>query len=421
MTYPEALNYIASLEQRGWRLGLDRMQEFANRAGLVNLPQKFIHVAGTNGKGSVTAYLQSLLVCHGYRTGAFFSPYVYSPRERVQFGFDYISKEDFALLTEELCEVAEGMEGTTFGGPTEFEFKTALGLLYWKRMNCEWVALETCLGGRLDATNIITPEACVITSISLDHTNILGHTVEEIAREKAGIIKPGAPVVVGRIPEPAFEAIRDKAGEMGSQIYRLDHDFGIDNGRLWGPGFEITDIQPGIPGLMQPENCAAAAMAWIAAGNETSEDLVRLSACNATIPGRFQSASWKGVDFILDGAHNPESADNLARSLESAGVPKGSLTLLTNMLTGHEMAPFYGPLREWVREVWVVPIDFPRARSVVEAAEELRRTFKTVVEYRSIRSALELLSHGGSPGRVLVTGSFYLVGEVGRAIGLGGD
>src|SRR5579885_2264045 len=137
MTYEEALAYIAGLAPRGWRLGLDRMQAFVDKIrlqdslGAAGGPQ-YIHVAGTNGKGSVTAYLQSILVCAGHRTGAFFSPFVYDPRERVQFDMEYISKGDLAKLTEELIPIAESFSETEFGGITEFEFKTALGFLYWK-------------------------------------------------------------------------------------------------------------------------------------------------------------------------------------------------------------------------------------------------------------------------------------------------
>ena len=419
MTYEEALDYIAGLQQRGWRMGLDRMQAFASSAGLMPLKPKFIHVAGTNGKGSTTAYLQSLMVCHGHSTGAFFSPYVYSPRERIQFGFDLISPSDFALMATELREIAEPMGEE---GPTEFEFKTAMGFLYWNRMNCEWVALETGLGGRLDATNIVTPEASVLTSISLDHTSILGHTLEEIAYEKAGIIKPGTPVITGQLPAEALEVIARRAVEMESRHLVFGVDFGVSEGLYWGPGYEVAGVELGIRGAMQDVNLATALCAFLTGtGAYLDADSIRAAAQNATAPGRFQRTSWKGTEFILDGAHNPESAANLARSLESAGIAKGSLTLMTNMLNGHDMEPFYGPLREWVREVWVVPIDFVRARSVVESAEALRAHFRTVLEFRSIRSALDVIAQGGSPGPVMVTGSFYLVGEVGRAIGLGGD
>jgi dihydrofolate synthase / folylpolyglutamate synthase len=210
MDYQQAQDYIASLAQRGWRLGLDRMTEFAARADLVGSlgdgdSPKFIHVAGTNGKGSVTAMLQSCLVDQGHRTGAFFSPYVVDPRERIQFGREMISKEDLAAIATKLMPIGESLSETEFGGVTEFEFKTAMGFEYWKQKECDWVALEVGLGGRLDATNIITPASSAIVSISYDHVSILGETLAEIAREKAGVIKPGRPVVVGEMPDEAFE------------------------------------------------------------------------------------------------------------------------------------------------------------------------------------------------------------------------
>ncbi|HEY0866603.1 MAG TPA: hypothetical protein VGE01_04465, partial [Fimbriimonas sp.] len=220
MTYPEALAYVSGLEPRGWRLGLDRMQAFIDRAGLsqnVGRPPgtdpagkpgaRFIHVAGTNGKGSVTAFLQSMLVEHGYRTGAFFSPYVVDPRERVQFGRSLISESDFASVVAHLKPIAESFSETEFGGITEFEFKTAVGVEYWRRKRCEWVALEVGLGGRLDATNVVHPACSAIVSIGYDHTQILGDTLEKIAFEKAGIVKPETPLVVGDVPEPARRVI----------------------------------------------------------------------------------------------------------------------------------------------------------------------------------------------------------------------
>ncbi|MBC8064854.1 MAG: bifunctional folylpolyglutamate synthase/dihydrofolate synthase, partial [Chlorobia bacterium] len=224
MTYEKALAYIASLETRGWRLGLDRMQEFANRLGLpgslgeVGGPQ-FIHVAGTNGKGSVTAYLQSMLIESGYSTGSFFSPFVYDPRERVQIGRRLIPKSIFALLTEWIRPFGESLTETKFEGVTEFEFKTAMGFQFWKEMEAEWVALEVGLGGRLDSTNIVTPRCSVIVSIGKDHTHILGDTYHQIAEEKAGIIKPGVSVIVGEMPEEALLTILKIAQERGSEAW----------------------------------------------------------------------------------------------------------------------------------------------------------------------------------------------------------
>ncbi|MCH7945095.1 MAG: bifunctional folylpolyglutamate synthase/dihydrofolate synthase, partial [Armatimonadetes bacterium] len=186
LSFDDAVARLGDLRRRGWRLGLDRMQEYVRRLGLQDkLGQpggpKFIHVAGTNGKGSVVAFLQSMLVEQGFKTGAAYSPYVYDIRERVQLGRKLISKSDFARLAVRLLDVGEDLERTELGGPTEFELKTALGFAYWAEQGAEWVALEVGLGGRLDATNVVDPAASIIVSIGLDHTHILGETLSEIA------------------------------------------------------------------------------------------------------------------------------------------------------------------------------------------------------------------------------------------------
>lgn len=223
MTYDESLAWIAGLQGRGWRLGLDRMRAFVRAAGLEDVlggpesPIQYLHVAGTNGKGSVTAYLQSMLVAQGYKTGGYFSPYVVDPRERIQIGGELISRDEFASVATELREVAERFDQTEQGGITEFEFKTAMGFLAWKRAGVEVVALEVGLGGRLDATNVVTPKACAIVSISLDHTSILGNTEAEIAGEKAGILKPGVTGVLGTVNKEAEAAIKEVAKGAGAR------------------------------------------------------------------------------------------------------------------------------------------------------------------------------------------------------------
>lgn len=402
MNYPDAIAYIASLEPRGWRLGLDRMEEFVRRAGLADAlggpggPQ-FIHIAGTNGKGSTTAYAQSLLIEHGFNTGAFFSPFVVDPRERIQLNRDLISPDDLARLTTWLKPIAESLSETEFGGVTEFEFKAALGFLFWKRSRCDWVALEVGLGGRLDATNVITPRCSIITSISLDHTSILGGTVAEIAREKGGIVKEGIPVVVGDLPDEAFEVIDKIARERSACLVPRRH-------------FPMP--QYGIRGIRQAQNFDLAATALIAAGLELDEERLVLAARNAQIPGRFQIERIQGVDVVFDGAHNAESAQVLAESL-TTDFPRRRWILVTNVVRGHGVPEFYLPLAPHSRSVKVVPIDSVRARPPAETASEI----PGAVPLESLASGLEAaFEEATSDDVVVVTGSFYLVGEALRLL-----
>lgn len=421
MTYEEALDYLASLAPRGWRLGLDRMAEFERRAGLEhNLGHgraRYIHVAGTNGKGSVTAYVQSILVEAGCKAGAFFSPYVYDMRERVQVGRDLIPKEDFARITEALRPIADTLSETEFGGITEFEFKTAIGFQYWTECQCDWVALEVGLGGRLDSTNIIDPAASVIVSIGLDHISVLGDTYESIAREKAGVIKPGRPVMMGRLPESARHVVEAEARAQRAPLWRLDHEIELVEDDGWTvrvPGRTVTGLRPGITGTKQPEAMALAVAACVAAGVEADDQALRKGASKAYAPGRFEQAQFGGRRWVLDGAHNGEAAAVLADTLR-AELPGSRFTLITGMVRGHDPARFYTPLAPLVDRAIAVPIEFHRAYPVDELSELATGVLK-MEPCSSVAEAIERACLDMNP--ILVTGSFYLVGDIGRRLGL---
>lgn len=421
MTYQNALDYIASLAPRGWRLGLDRMQAFCERAGLGDAlgapggPQ-FVHVAGTNGKGSTTAYLQSLMVEAGLRTGAFFSPYVVDPRERVQLGRELISPEELAEIVEELRPAAEAFTETSFGGITEFEFKTAVGFRCWQRNRCEWVALEVGLGGRLDATNVVTPRAGIVVSIGLDHTNLLGDTLEQIAFEKAGIVKPGVPIVIGAMEEGPRRVIEEVAREQGAPVLLFGRDVDWADGTVTTPNRRLEGIRTGIVGEKQGQNFALALAALEAAGVALDDDAVRRGAERAYVPGRFEVREVDGRTVVFDGAHNADSARVLRATLdrEYPGVP---IQLVTNMVQGHDVTAFYGPLADRLAIAHVVPIDFHRARTVHETAAVLERLVPSVEAHASVREGLRAAREG--EGLILVTGSFYLVGEVVTELGRG--
>lgn len=408
---------------------MDRMEAFVRRAGLSDVvggpggPQ-FIHVAGTNGKGSVTAYLQSLLVEGGFRTGAFFSPFVYDPRERVQLGRDMISREDLALLTAQLQPIAESFSDTDFGGITEFEFKTALGFLYWKRKQCEWVALEVGLGGRLDATNVVTPKASVIVSIGLDHTAILGHTVAGIAFEKAGVIKPGVTVVAGKMPIESLSVIQYVAKDQGSEIWRFGKEIttqflGDGSVTVTTPLAKHENLRSGMWGAWQAHNLALAIGAIDAAEIVLTPEAFALGTKRAKAPGRFESAKFKGKRMILDGAHNEDAGKALAFNLWQLLRPNREphCVLVTNMVGGHDPASFYKEIAPFIKSAHVVPIGFHRATPVEETAAVLRNLVPSVQVHDSVMGGLEAAAADSGRGdSILVTGSFYLVGEVGRAI-----
>lgn len=411
LTYPEAVEALSALAPRGWRLGLERMQAFIDQAGLGPAVEgiRYIQVAGTNGKGSTTATIQHILYGQGWRTGGYFSPYVYDPRERVQIGLDLISEEEFAEGVTNLLRIANPM----VEAPTEFEVKTALGFWAWHRAGCEWVALEVGLGGRLDATSVVTPACGVIVSIGWDHMSVLGNTLGEIASEKAGIIKPGMPVVVGEVDPEAEAAIQSRADAMEAEVWWFGREIVLEGNRLQTPGRTYEPLLPGLVGAKQAENMALAVAACERAGAILDASLIPTSVATTRIPGRFERRGR----VILDGAHNLDSARVLAQSL--AEVPRGRLILITGMLQGHEPEPFYRELWDQVDEVIVTPIPFHRSRTAEEVARALNtlNPKKPVATTESVAAAWAVATkRAGQNDLILVTGSFYLVGELGRLL-----
>ncbi len=423
MTYEEAKSYLSSLEGRGWRLGLDRMTELLRRGDLLSAigkedSPKFIHVAGTNGKGTVTAFIQSILKEYGFRAGGYFSPYVYCLRERVQFNCEMISEVDFADLLSELRPIVESFSGSELDDVTEFECKTALGFAYWKMKRCDWVACEVGLGGRLDATNVLTPKCSVITSIGLDHTQYLGETHAEIATEKAGIIKPGIPVVVGVVPSEAERVIREIAGSQNAPCFVFGKEFGPNESNS-NVGMECWSLSSGdqisIQGSQSEQNAWLAGAAIRLSGVQLDEYSWKVGLAKASLPGRMEKREFQGTTIILDGAHNAEAAKALVESLQEL---KLNWILVSNMLEGHDPLKFYEPLSLAADSIYIPPIKFHRARNPETTATLLRNSLSEISVQGSVMSAMtEAISHAKATGAaVLVTGSFYLVGECGRWI-----
>lgn len=410
MNYEEALAAVSALAPRGWRLGLDRMFRFLELAR-IEPSAKFIHITGTNGKGSVTATVQSILIEQGHRTGAFFSPYVHDPMERVQIGRSNLARDSFARLATRLLAIGEA-SGEEI---TEFEMKTAIGFAAWEEAECDWVALEVGLGGRFDATNVINGAASVITSISLDHTAILGNTREEIAFEKSGIIKPGRPVVTGAIPADAMSIIEKVASQLNAPLWRLGqevtwtaHEEGY---RVRTPRREYFAGWPKLAGPHQVGNLAVAIAACDAAGAIVSPDCVARGVGSVRLPGRMERRKVGTTTFILDGAHNQEAAAMLALTLSESA---DKIPVVAGMVAGHDPVRFFEPLKAIISELHLVPIDFHRAVPPQALAEQIAQLGLPITVHQSVKSGL--LSAQSSGSEVLVTGSFYLVGEAGKLV-----
>lgn len=402
---------------RKWRLGTDRMAVLLGRMGLEgNLGgesgTRYIHVAGTNGKGSTVRFVECILESQGFQTGATYSPFVYEVTERIHLGGVSCRRDDMARWIGVAMAAAAGMEEGEFGAPTEFEIKTAAAFLAWKEARSDWVGLEVGLGGRLDATNVVDPACSVIVSIGLDHTEYLGETLEAIAREKAGIIKPNRPVVVGELLPEAQAAVRAVVADVGVPVWEWERDVTVERaGEGWlasWPGGSAGPFVPGIPGGVMAHNAALALAACSAAGALHNPAAACAALESARMPGRMERRKWRGRELLLDGAHNAEAARVLAAS------QSGTVEAVVGMLEGHDAGQFATALSESVREVFTVPIQWHRSRDPYELAREFNAAGLAAAPCATLEEGLARLEKSDAT-TLLVTGSFYLLGEVARA------
>ena len=328
----DPIAYINTPRWQASRLGLDRIRELLERLGRPQDRLKFVHVAGTNGKGSICAYLASILNAAGHRTGMFTSPYIERFEERIRVNSAMISPDELRDVTLAVREHAEAMAEETGDHPTEFELMTAVALEHFARCGCDIVVLEVGLGGRLDSTNVIDAlEACVIARIGLDHTALLGNTLAAIAGEKAGIIKEGSAVVSWPQESEAMAVIEHAAAEHGCEL-RVPDFAQLEEGAIrWEDGAspfrpfsykEWADLRTGILGSYQPQN-ATVALEVVSVlrgrGWRIPDEAVRAGVAQTRWPGRFEivegGSSPDGFAIVVDGGHNPQGARALADSL----------------------------------------------------------------------------------------------------------
>lgn len=328
----DPIAYINTPHWQASRLGLERIRELLERLGRPQDRLKFVHVAGANGKGSICAYLASILSAAGHRTGMFTSPYIERFEERIRVDGAMISPDELRDVTLAVREHAEAMAEETGDHPTEFELMTAVALEHFARCGCDIVVLEVGLGGRLDSTNVIdAPEACVIARIGLDHTALLGNTLAAIAGEKAGIIKEGSAVVSWPQEPEAMAVIEHAAAEHGCEL-RVPDFAQLEEGAIrWEDGAspfrsfsykEWADLRTGILGSYQPQN-ATVALEVVdvlrGRGWRIPDEAVRAGVAQTRWPGRFEivegGSSPDGFAIVVDGGHNPQGARALADSL----------------------------------------------------------------------------------------------------------
>lgn len=372
MNYRESIEYIESTSWMGSRPGLERVTRLCELLGNPQDGMRFIHVAGTNGKGSFCAMAASVLRAAGYRTGLYTSPYVLRFNERMNVDGVDISDDELAELTGLVRPFVDSMEPK----PTEFEIITAIAFEYFRRHDCQVVVLEVGMGGRLDATNIIkSPVLSVITGIALDHMNFLGDTVEKIAAEKAGIIKPGCPVHWGGKDAAAGAVIADTASRLGADFYHVDYDRLVNvRPTLDGTTFDFgryRDLHINLLGLYQPQNAASvvAAMPLICSrGFEVSEQALRRGLAEARWPARFEKLGEDPI-VIYDGSHNPQGIRASVDSIHGL-FPGRRVAILTGVLADKDHRGMVSMLAEVADSAFCVTPDNPRALDGCDYAAE---------------------------------------------------
>ena len=423
MTYEEALKYIHSVNWVGSKLGLERTRELLEKLGNPQKELKFVHIAGTNGKGSTAAMLASILERAGYRTGLYTSPFINRFNERMQVNGQQIPDDILAELTEHISPYADAMEDA----PTEFELITALAMEYFLREKCDVVVLEVGMGGELDSTNVIdTPEAAVITAMGLDHVKELGPAMADIARAKAGIVKPGGAVVsYGGNPgaDPVFEAV---CRERGASLRRPDFSkvvpgaFDLD-GQSFSYG-DQRDLRIPLAGQYQMNN-AAVVLETVTVlrerGWRISDEAVRQGLAATRWPARFEVLRRDPV-FIVDGGHNPHGIKATAESLKRL-FPGKKITFVTGVMADKDVESILGLIVPLASEFFTVRPDNPRAMAAEELASRISALGVKATPCESVAEGVaRAVEAEGKDGVACALGSLYMSGEVRECFRTGG-
>ncbi|MGN7359875.1 bifunctional folylpolyglutamate synthase/dihydrofolate synthase [Paenibacillus sp. SAF-054] len=434
-TYTEAVDWINGLIPFGIRPGMSRIEKMMEMLHNPHRRLKFVHVAGTNGKGSTCAFLTRVLLQSGYTVGTFTSPYITKFTNRFQYNGEDIPEETLLAIANRLYPIVEAIAATELGSPTMFEVSTALAIVYYAE-ECvpDIVVWETGLGGRLDVTNIVFPVVSVITNVGMDHTDVLGDTVEQIAFEKAGIIKPGVPVVSCVQQPEAIQVLRKKAEECRTTLYLAGEKFSYEYTGEKGPyqtfhfsgPFREYDIEIGMKGEHQIANAAGALMAL-----EVLRQYMAFVMDEEDILQGFRDTFWAGrmeeipstPRIVLDGAHNPEGAESLRKSIERH-YPHERLNLMMGMLSNKHHESYLKHILPIVDTLILTEPDFRKkmdAAALHDIAEGLKHSYgkpglQIIVE-PDWKNALELLkSRTEAEDLAVVSGTLYLISDVRAAL-----
>lgn len=423
MQYGEALEWIHSRLKLGVKPGLKRMEWMLKRMGHPENKLKAIHVGGTNGKGSTVAYLRSILNEAGYQVGTFTSPYIEHFNERISVNGHPISDGEITELVNIIKPLADELEQTELGSPTEFEVITAMAIYYFSKVNSVDITIfEVGLGGRYDSTNVIKPLISIITSIGMDHTQLLGNSLAEIAYQKAGIIKNQIPLITSVQSKAAFNVIKQEAVKMQTKVSQLGTDFFIKNYKTITKGEQFTyesaslkleTLELSLMGRHQVEN-AAGAVAAIEYLNEKKYFLVTSNAIRTGLkktywPGRFEILS-ENPTVILDGAHNPEGMQTFASVIENHFANK-KVKIVLAALKDKDLGNMFHALNSMNADIYFTEFDFPRAASAAELNAASNHHSATIeVDWRHLTETL--ISTLKQDEVLAIIGSLYFISTV---------
>lgn len=427
MDTEKAIEKIHEFERFGSVLGLERMTRLLEILGNPQDELKVIHVAGTNGKGSVCRYIYSILQAEGYKTGLYTSPFLEKFNERIELAGEYISDEDLNVFTDKVLAAVSQMTKNGEQSPTEFEVVTAIAFMYFKEKQCDYVILEVGLGGIGDSTNVCkSPLMTVITSVSMDHMDRLGNTIEEIAAEKAGIIKDNCPVVTSATDERALEIIEKTAAEHDCMFFETRHiPVNVKEETLKGTKFDadiqgviFEDIQISMPGRHQIQNAVAALAAISIMEERGSISLKRESILKgfrqAFQPGRFEVMTEvnNNTVIVIDGAHNADGANAFAEAVKSLCKDK-KILMVMGVLADKDVNSILDAFTGISSDFIATEPENPRKLEAFKLAEMLEmRGVKcaAIPDYKE--ACREAIARSESFGAVVFAGSLYLIGKI---------
>ena len=418
MTLDQTLEYIHSNYWNGGTFGLERMNQLLDLIGHPEKDLKCIHIAGTNGKGSTASMSANILRKAGYTVGLYTSPYIFKFHERMQVNGECISDEELIEICGEIKEKADAMERQ----PSEFELVTCIAFEYFKRHNCDLIALEVGLGGEYDATNTIgSPEVAVLTNIGLDHVEVLGNTMEKIAETKSKIIKPGCHCVTYREPESVEAVFEARCKEVGAKWIKADFDSiellsaSLEGQVLnWGPYKELNLPLLGQHQLKNAATVLTVMMALRERGWQISDEAIREGLATVFWPGRFELVARKPL-FIVDGGHNPQCIEALVNNVRDY-LGDRKLVILTGVLTDKDYNEMYRDMVPFATEIVTMTPPNPRALTAQDLKAYLDQFGKPVYACDTIDEGVKLAkAKAGEDGVVLAYGSLYMVGDIENA------